>query len=122
MKFIKLSANEPQSEEEIQKQNAADIKLKNLGLADMDADDKLEEAMLEEGNKKPEDFLEAEMDMQINYDGRALECYERFQKVVLGLHSVDAYFGKSRFYIVGQGRGSLFKMRTKAPGRDGALN
>ena len=103
MKFIKLSAKEPQSEEEIQRQNAADIKLKNLGLADMDADDVLEEAMLEEGDKKPEDFLEAEMDMQISYDGRALECYERFQKVVLGLHSVDTYFGKSRFYIVGQG-------------------
>lgn len=103
MKFIKLSANEPQSEEEIQRQDAADIKLKNLGLGDMDSDDLLEQAMLEEGDKKPEDFHEAEMDMQINYDGRALEFYERFQKVVLGLHSVDAYFGKSRFYIVGQG-------------------
>ena len=89
--------------EEIQRQDAADIKLKNLGLGDMDSDDLLEQAMLEEGDKKPEDFHEAEMDMQINYDGRALEFYERFQKVVLGLHSVDAYFGKSRFYIVGQG-------------------
>ena len=80
----------------------------------MNSDDLLEEAMLEEGDKKPEDFHEAEMDMQINYDGRTLEFYERIQKVVLGLHSVDFYFGKSRLYFVGQGL-DFMEIVPKAP-------
>ena len=80
----------------------------------MDSDDLLEEALLEEANKKPEDFHEAEMDMQINYDCRALEFFERCQKVVLGLHSVDMYFGKSRFYLVGQGL-DFMEIVPKAP-------
>ena len=29
--------------------------------------------------------------------------YERAQKVVLGLHSLDFFLGKSRFYVIGQG-------------------
>jgi hypothetical protein len=59
--------------------------------------------MEDDDEKGPDDYLEAEHDMQVNYDGRVLEMYEKVHKVVLGFHSVDFFLGKSRFYILGQG-------------------
>jgi len=82
--------------------NALDVKLKNLGLAEMDSDDLLNQA-IEETDKTPEEFLEAELNLQNNFDARALEAYERLWKVVLGIHSIDMFLGKSRLYAIGQG-------------------
>lgn len=82
--------------------NALDIKLKSLGLGDMNSDDFLNQA-LEETDKTPAEFLEAELNLQNNFDARTLEMYEKMYKVVLGFHSIELFLGKSRLYAIGQG-------------------
>jgi hypothetical protein len=43
MAFIKMSNKEPEDDEEIAKQDSMDIKLKNMGLAEMTGEDTLME-------------------------------------------------------------------------------
>lgn len=105
LKFINMKTREDGDDdfEGAGQASAMETKLKHLGLNDMSAEDLLQEALEDDENKGPADFLEAEEGMQFNYDGRALEMYEHVQKVVLGVHSLDFFLGKSRFYIIGQG-------------------
>merc|ERR1711916_337352 len=68
LKFIDMKSREDPDEEQVGQISAMETKLKHLGLGEMSSEDLLMEALEDDAGKGPEDYLEAESDMQYNYD------------------------------------------------------